>query len=123
MSDHPNHLEQVANRLGIGSYRGHVLLCTGPNCCSLEEGLKAWDVLKGEIKARGLDKGENQCYRTKVGCLRVCSNGPILLVYPEGRWYHDMTAERIAEFVNKDLVANQPVESQVFATNPLPEKE
>lgn len=123
MSDICSHLNQVAQKLGIGAYRRHVLLCVGPNCCSPEQGQQAWNVLKEQIKSTGLDRGEASCYRTKVGCLRVCCQGPILVVYPEGTWYHGMTADQIPGFVQEHLIGNRPVESLVFAQNPLPTSE
>jgi (2Fe-2S) ferredoxin len=119
MSDRPEQLNTAASKVGIGEYRRHVLLCTGPNCCTPEEGLAAWEVLKQQIKDRDLAAGERACYRTKVGCLRICCHGPTMLVYPEGTWYHGMNAERIPQFVRQHLVENKPVEEWIFARNPL----
>jgi (2Fe-2S) ferredoxin len=113
-------LRTVAAKLGIGGYHRHVFLCTGPNCCTPEEGLKAWEVLKKTLKDEGLTSGDNACYRTKVGCLRVCTQGPTAVVYPEGTWYHGMTAERVPDFVEQHLKENRPIEGQIFARNPLP---
>jgi (2Fe-2S) ferredoxin len=115
-------LQTVAAKLGIGGYHRHVFLCTGPNCCTPEEGLKAWEVLKKTLKDEGLTSGDNACYRTKVGCLRVCTQGPTAVVYPEGTWYHGMTAERVPDFVEQHLKENRPIEGQIFARNPLPLK-
>ncbi len=95
MANKEEQLESVAAKLGIGGYQRHVLLCTGPNCCTPEEGLAAWDALKQHLKQHNLGSGENACYRTKVGCLRICCHGPTMVVYPEGTWYHGMTVERI----------------------------
>ena len=120
MADRQEQLEEVANRLGIGSYRRHVLLCTGPSCCSPEQGLAAWEALKGQIKRHNLGSGPNACYRTKVGCLRICCHGPTMVVYPEGTWYSGMTAERIPRFVQEHLVEGRPITEWVFANNPLP---
>ena len=119
MSDLQDQLQSVAARLGIGHYRRHVLLCTGPTCCTSEEGLRAWEVLKTQLKERGLLAGDNACYRTKVGCLRICCHGPTMVVYPEGTWYHGMTAERIPRFVQEHLIEGRPVAQWVFAENPL----
>ena len=119
MSEREEQLKDTAAKLGIGGYRRHVLLCTGPNCCTPEDGLAAWDVLKAQIKQKDLGTGENACYRTKVGCLRICCHGPTMLVYPEGTWYHGMTAERIPQFVQQHLVEGRPVTEWVFATNPI----
>ena len=120
MGDQQVQLQAVAAKLGIGSYTRHVLLCTGPNCCSPEEGLAAWEALKGQIKEHNLGAGEHACYRTKVGCLRICCQGPTMVVYPEGTWYHGMTADRIPRFVQQHIAEGRPVEAWVFANNPLP---
>ena len=116
MTDKQEQLEACAAKLGVGTHTRHVFLCTGPSCCTPEEGLAAWDVLKRQIKERGL----TSCNRTKVGCLRICCHGPTMVVYPEGTWYHGMTAERIPLFVRQHLVEGKPIEEWVFANNPLP---
>jgi (2Fe-2S) ferredoxin len=116
MENKKEQLQATAAKLGIGAYRRHVLLCTGPTCCTPEEGMAAWEALKGQIKERGL----SACYRSKVGCLRICCHGPTMVVYPEGTWYHGMTADRIPRFVQQHLVEGRPVEEWVFARNPLP---
>ncbi len=112
-------LEAAARKVGIGNYRRHVFLCTGPNCCTPEAGTAAWEVLKQQLKDHDLGVGDRACYRTKVGCLRICCHGPTMVVYPEGTWYHGMTAERIPRFVQQHLVEGKPVEEWVFARNPL----
>jgi (2Fe-2S) ferredoxin len=119
MTDKAEQLQSAATKMGIGGFRRHVLLCTGPNCCTPEEGLAAWEVLKQQIKDQGLGEGENACYRTKVGCLRICCHGPTMVVYPEGTWYHGMTADRIPHFVRQHLIEGRPVSEWVFARNPL----
>ena len=120
MAEMREQLEAAARKHGVGGYRRHVLLCTGPKCCSEAEGMASWEALKGQIKDRGLGEGEKACYRTKVGCLRICCHGPTMVVYPEGTWYCGMTADRIPQFVRQHLVEGRPVQEWVFATNPLP---
>jgi (2Fe-2S) ferredoxin len=120
MQDQQQQLQSVAGKLGIGTYKRHVLLCTGPNCCTPEVGLAAWEALKGQIKEHGLLSGEGACYRTKVGCLRICCHGPTMVVYPEGTWYHGMTADKIPPFVKQHLIEGSPVSEWIFAENPLP---
>jgi (2Fe-2S) ferredoxin len=112
-------LQSAAEKTGVGHYHRHVFLCTGPTCCTPEVGQAAWDMLKQQIKDANLATGPNACYRTKVGCLRICCHGPTMLVYPEGTWYSGMTAERIPHFVQQHLVEGRPVEEWIFAKNPL----
>ena len=110
--------DKVALSLGLGGFAKHVLLCTGPECVSHDLGMLAWDALKSGIKEEGLGKS---CYRTKVGCLRVCKSGPVAVVYPEGVWYHSMTADRIPRLVKDHLVKDCLVEENRIGTYPLSE--
>lgn len=115
-------LSDMAGKLLIGQYHRHVFLCIGEECCTAEAGQAAWDVLKKELKDRhlSLSTGPSACYRTKVGCLRVCKGGPILVVYPEGTYYFGMTADKIPEFVQQHLMDGVPMEEHIFARNALP---
>jgi (2Fe-2S) ferredoxin len=119
MAEPEEELQAVVKKRGIGAYRRHVLLCLGPSCCTPEVGAAAWEALKGQLKQHNLEVGENACYRTKVGCLRICCHGPSMVVYPEGTWYHGMTAERIPRFVQQHLIEGKPVGEWVFAHNPI----
>lgn len=119
MTDLPDDLQAAASKHAIGSYHRHVFLCTGPRCCTPEVGQAAWEELKKQHKDAGLATGANACYRTKVGCLRICCHGPTMLVYPEGTWYHGMTAERIPRFVREHLLEGKPIDEWIFARNPL----
>jgi (2Fe-2S) ferredoxin len=119
MTEQEEQLQAVVGKMGIGLYHRHVFLCTGPNCCTPEEGLAAWNVLKQEIKDHNLGQGERACYRTKVGCLRICCHGPTMVVYPEGTWYHGMSAERIPRLVQEHLIEGKPIQEWIFAHNPL----
>ena len=122
MPEPSTNLAVVAAKLKIGAFHRHVFLCVGESCCTAETGQAAWEVLKRELKDRNLSlaEGPAACYRTKVGCLRVCAGGPILVVYPEGTWYAGMTADRIPRFVQEHLVDGRPVADWIFARNPLP---
>jgi (2Fe-2S) ferredoxin len=115
MSHELEQLGDAAAKVGVGTYQRHVFLCTGPSCCTPDDGQAAWETLKRQLKEQGV----TACYRSKVGCLRICCHGPTLVVYPEGTWYHGMTAERIPEFVRRHLVAGEPIQEWIFAANPL----
>jgi (2Fe-2S) ferredoxin len=119
MADTQDELQAAAAKVGVGAYHRHIFLCTGPSCCTPEVGQAAWEVLKQELKDHQLVAGPNACYRTKVGCLRICCHGPTMVVYPEGTWYHGMSAERIPLFVRQHLIEGKPIREWIFADNPL----
>ena len=121
-------LAQIAEKLLIGHFHRHVLLCVGDACCAeigKPAAQAAWDKLKDVLKERNLSlaTGPAACYRTKVGCMRICAGGPILVVYPEGTWYGGMTADRIPRFVQEHLIGGTPIEEWIFARNSLPSEQ
>lgn len=109
-----------AGRRGVGSYERHVFICTGPDCCTPEDGLASWNRLKKRVAELN---GSGECgrvYRTKVGCLRICSFGPTAVVYPEGTWYAGLTPDQIDRVVDEHLANGRPVADLAIGTNPLP---
>lgn len=125
MSEPNEKLVEIAENLLIGQFHRHVLLCVGDACCAAigkDAAQAAWTTLKDELKARNLSlaTGPTACYRTKVSCMRICTGGPILVVYPEGTWYGSMTADRIPRFVQEHLIDGKPIEEWIFARNSLP---
>lgn len=102
---------------GEGGYRHHVLVCVGKSCCDGEDHRDTVKRLNKRLKK--LEDEGLPVYRSEVECLSLCRGGPLVVVYPDGTWYHSVTPEVVDRIVDEHLREGRVVEAFAFAHNPL----
>jgi (2Fe-2S) ferredoxin len=98
----------------IGSYRRHLLVCTGPRCAADGQAQALFDSLGEKFKSAGLDAGPLRVKRSRVSCFAACKGGPIMCVQPDGTWYYNVTPENLDRIVEEHLCHGRTVADLVF---------
>ncbi|WIY52285.1 (2Fe-2S) ferredoxin domain-containing protein [Devosia sp. YIM 151766] len=75
-------------------FRHHLLVCSGPRCTFRQSGTLR-QALDTELRRAGI---RDDCLITQTGCLFPCNQGPMLAVYPSGRWYRLENHADVARF-------------------------
>ncbi|HIT32240.1 MAG TPA: NADH-quinone oxidoreductase subunit NuoF [Candidatus Enterenecus stercoripullorum] len=85
--------------------RSHVMVCAGTGCTS-SESPKVLAAFEKELKAHKL---QDEIRIVKTGCFGLCSQGPIVMVFPEGACYSKVTETDVSEIVSEHLVKGRIV--------------
>lgn len=95
-------------------YRYHVFFCTnmrkdGSDCCQNFDAQAMRDYAKQRIKGLGL-AGKGGVRINTAGCLDRCSEGPVIVVYPEATWYTYVDRDDIDEIIEEHLIGGRAVQ-------------
>jgi (2Fe-2S) ferredoxin len=133
-------LENIAEALSIPRVERHIFLCadqSNPRCAPRETTNELWRHLKTRLKQLDLasappswqgemdhdpdpvEPAQGKVLRSKVDCLRICEQGAIAVVYPDGTWYAGLDTDKIDRIIEEHLIGGRPVDELCFTTGDL----
>ncbi|OQP07087.1 cobalamin biosynthesis protein [Geobacillus sp. 46C-IIa] len=84
--------------------RHHLLICNGGTCLR-HGGEEVTLAVREEIARLGLD---DLVHTTRTRCNGRCQDACVMIVYPDGVWYRQMTSEKAKEVVRFHLQEGAP---------------
>ncbi|QHS09757.1 ferredoxin [Sinimarinibacterium sp. NLF-5-8] len=96
-------------------YQHHVFFCCNQRapgervCCNDQGASRVRAYAKDRVKALGL-AGEGKVRINQAGCMDRCEQGPCIVVYPQGVWYHYVDEDDVDEIIDEHLRHGRIVE-------------
>lgn len=75
-------------------------------CCAGRNGLAVYQAFKDRVKALGL---RDEVLVTRTGCLKHCSRGVTVAVWPGNVWYGGVTASDVGEIIDRTALAGEEI--------------
>jgi len=98
-------------------FRFHLFVCTqqkpeGVPSCSASGSFAVLGALDREIQAHSFNNRSlnNDVQLTTCGCMGLCDEGPVMVVYPAGVWYRRVQPSDVSEIVSTHLRDGKPVD-------------
>ncbi|AYQ26432.1 NADH-quinone oxidoreductase subunit NuoF [Enterococcus avium] len=91
-------------------YEKEILICAGTGCISSKSG-EFVNALKEELAKNELT---NKVNIVKTGCFGLCAQGPIVIIYPEAVFYHQVQPKHAKKIVSDHLINGKLVEKLLY---------
>jgi len=100
------------------SPKHHIFVCTScringqqKGYCFQKDSVKIVQKFMEEIDDRELS---GEVMITNTGCFGICEKGPVVVVYPEGVWYGNVTINDVEKIMEQHIEGNEKVAELVI---------
>lgn len=100
----------------MGQYECHVFICTFGSWCKRDGDTEAIvKRFKQAVASAGL---QGRVRINKTGCLNQCGHGPMVVFYPQGRWYAGVTLDDAADLIEAELMQGKALSRCLYNAPP-----
>lgn len=91
----------------------HVFVCTSSRITGQQQGFchskESVDIIQAFVEELEDQDLSGEVMVTNTGCFGICNSGPIVVIYPEGVWYSQVSADDVPEIVESHLIQGKKV--------------
>lgn len=92
----------------------HVFVCTSCRITGEQKGFcynkDSVGIVQRLMEEIDMNDLSSEVMVTNTGCFGICDKGPIMVVYPQGVWYGNLTPDDIPEIVENHFLEDEVVE-------------
>ncbi|CAM3629770.1 (2Fe-2S) ferredoxin domain-containing protein [Brevibacillus invocatus] len=96
----------------LSGTKHHMFICNGGSCMK-QQGEEVTQAIREEIKLRSAD---SLIHTTRTKCNGRCENACVVMIYPQGVWYQNVTPELAKRIVSEHVLGGRPQEEHLLYT-------
>lgn len=98
----------------IRQHHRQIFVCTDGDCAKKSDAKKVLKRFKKELAKARKKEGIDRALCNTMNCVKVCKKGPLVVVWPDGIWYHSVDKKALKRIVDEHIIGGQPVEKYMF---------
>ncbi len=97
----------------MNKFEKHIFVCENirdeshsKQSCGRSGGIEIRNKFRSRIRELGL---AHKIRANSAGCLGACNQGPVAVIYPEGRWYGNIKIDDVEEIIQTDIINSKAI--------------
>ncbi|MGF1507112.1 MAG: (2Fe-2S) ferredoxin domain-containing protein [Chloroflexi bacterium] len=98
----------------IKAHHRQIFVCMDGDCAKKKDAKATKKMLSRQLSDARRKEGIDRALCTGMDCIGTCKRGPLVVVWPDGIWYHSVDEKAAKRIVDEHIVGGRPVEDLVF---------